>query len=59
MKVGLVVIHYPLIRYREEFISRVRRAGEVMRPTPGCLRRRRGDVFHCGGQDQKRGYQLL
>lgn len=37
MKVGLVVIHYPHVRYREEFISRVRRAVEVVRPTPGCL----------------------
>ena len=26
MKVGLVVIHYPHVRYHEEFISRVRRA---------------------------------
>ncbi len=37
MKVGFVEIHYPHISHREEFISRVRRAVEVMRPTPGCL----------------------
>ena len=37
MKVGLVVIHYPHVRFHEEFISRVRRAVEVVRPTSGCL----------------------
>jgi methionine synthase II (cobalamin-independent) len=37
MKVGFVAIHYPHISNREEFISRVQQATEVMRPTPGCL----------------------
>ncbi len=37
MKVGFIGIHYPHIPHREEFISRVQRAVEVMRPTPGCL----------------------
>lgn len=37
MKVGFVAIHYPHTSHREEFISRVQRAAEVMRPTPGCL----------------------
>jgi len=37
MKVGFVAIHYPHSAYREEFILRVQRAAEVMRPTPGCL----------------------
>jgi quinol monooxygenase YgiN len=37
MKVGLRVMHYPHFRYREGFTSWVRRVGEVMRRTPGCL----------------------
>jgi quinol monooxygenase YgiN len=37
MKIGFVAIHYPHISHREEFISRVQQAAEVMRPTPGCL----------------------
>ncbi len=37
MKIGFVAIHYPHISSREEFISRVQQAVEVMRPTPGCL----------------------
>ncbi len=37
MKVGLIAIHYPHISHREEFASRVQRAVEVMRPTPGCI----------------------
>ncbi len=37
MKVGFVGIHYPHISHREEFISRVQRAVEVIRLTPGCL----------------------
>ena len=37
MKVGFVAIHYPHSAYREDFILRVQRAAEVMRPTPGCL----------------------
>jgi hypothetical protein len=37
MKVGFVAIHYPHISNREEFISRVQQATEVMRPTLGCL----------------------
>ena len=37
MKVGFVAIHYPHISHREEFISRVQQAVEVIRLTPGCL----------------------
>ena len=37
MKVGIVAIHYPRVRDREEFIARVGRAVDVMRLTPGCL----------------------
>ena len=37
MTIGFVAIHYPRIAHREEFISRVQQAAEVMRPTPGCL----------------------
>ena len=37
MKVGMVAIHYPQLGDRQEFIARVRRAVDVMRPTPGCL----------------------
>ena len=37
MKVGLVALHYPRPEYRDEMISRVRRAAEVMMTTPGCL----------------------
>jgi hypothetical protein len=35
-KVGLVALHYPHPEYREEMISRVHRAAEIM-ATPGCL----------------------
>jgi quinol monooxygenase YgiN len=37
MTVGLVAIHYPHDAHREELISRVKRAADVMRRTPGCL----------------------
>lgn len=37
MKVGMVAIHYPRLGDRQEFIARVQRAVDVMRPMPGCL----------------------
>lgn len=37
MTVGFVAIHYPHASYYDEFVSRVQRAAEVMRPTRGCL----------------------
>jgi quinol monooxygenase YgiN len=37
MKVGLVAVHYPRPEHRDEMISRVRQAAEVMAATPGCL----------------------
>jgi quinol monooxygenase YgiN len=37
MKVGLVALHYPRPEHREEMISRVHRAAEVMAAAPGCL----------------------
>jgi quinol monooxygenase YgiN len=37
MKVGLVALHYPRREHRDEMISRVRRAAEVIGATPGCL----------------------
>ena len=37
MKVGLVAVHYPRPEHRDEMISRVHRAAEVMAATPGCL----------------------
>jgi Antibiotic biosynthesis monooxygenase len=37
MKVGLVALHYPRPEHRDEMISRVRRAAEIMAATPGCL----------------------
>lgn len=37
MKVGLVALHYPRPEHRDEMISRVHRAAEVMAATPGCL----------------------
>ena len=37
MKAGLVAIHYPHVRHREEVILRAQRAAEVTRLTPGCL----------------------
>jgi quinol monooxygenase YgiN len=37
MKVGLVAIHYPRLGDRQEFIARVQRAVDVLRPMPGCL----------------------
>ena len=35
--IGMVAVHYPHIAHREEFIARVQRAVDVMRPTQGCL----------------------
>jgi quinol monooxygenase YgiN len=37
MKVGLVALHYPRPEHRDEMISRVHRAAEVMMTAPGCL----------------------
>ena len=37
MKVGLVALHYPRPEHRDQMISRVRRAAQVMAATPGCL----------------------
>jgi quinol monooxygenase YgiN len=37
MTVGLVAVHYPRREHRDEMISRVHRAAEVMAATPGCL----------------------
>ena len=37
MKVGLVAVHYPRPEHRDEMISRVHRAAEVMAATRGCL----------------------
>ena len=37
MKVGLVAVHYPRPEHRDEMISRVHRAAEVMAAAPGCL----------------------
>lgn len=37
MKVGLVAVHYPRREHRDEMISRVHQAAEVMAATPGCL----------------------
>jgi quinol monooxygenase YgiN len=37
MKVGLVALHYPRPEHRDEMISRVQRAAEVMAAAPGCL----------------------
>lgn len=37
MKVGLVAAHYPRREHRDEMISRVHQAAEVMAATPGCL----------------------
>jgi quinol monooxygenase YgiN len=37
MKVGLVAVHYPRREHRDEMISRVRQAADVMAATPGCL----------------------
>ncbi|HWG60861.1 MAG TPA: antibiotic biosynthesis monooxygenase [Streptosporangiaceae bacterium] len=37
MKVGLVALHYPRPEHRDEMISRVRRAAEVVAATRGCL----------------------
>jgi len=37
MTVGFVAIHYPHAAHYDEFVARVQRAAEVMRPTPGCL----------------------
>jgi quinol monooxygenase YgiN len=37
MKVGLVAVHYPRPEHRDEMISRVRQAAEVMAAAPGCL----------------------
>jgi quinol monooxygenase YgiN len=37
MKVGLVAVHYPRREHREQMISRVHQAADVMAATPGCL----------------------
>jgi hypothetical protein len=37
MKVGLVAPDYPRREHRDEMITRVRRAADVMAATPGCL----------------------
>ena len=37
MKVGLVAVHYPRREHRDEMISRVRRAADVIGAMPGCL----------------------
>jgi quinol monooxygenase YgiN len=37
MKVGIVAIHYPRPEFRDQLISRVQQAAEVMRATDGCL----------------------
>ena len=37
MTVGLVAVHYPRREHRDEMISRIHRAAEVMAATPGCL----------------------
>lgn len=37
MKVALVAFHYPHPEYRDEMISRVRQAADVMAAAPGCL----------------------
>jgi quinol monooxygenase YgiN len=37
MKAGMVALHYPRDEHREEMISRVRQAADVMAATPGCL----------------------
>ena len=37
MKVGLIAAHYPRREHRDEMISRVRQAAEVMAAAPGCL----------------------
>jgi quinol monooxygenase YgiN len=37
MKVGVVALHYPRREHRDEMISRVRQAAEVMAATAGCL----------------------
>lgn len=37
MTVGFLAIHYPRAAHRDQFISRVQHAVEVLRSTPGCL----------------------
>ena len=37
MKVGLVALHYPHPEHRDEMISRVSQAADVMAVAPGCL----------------------
>lgn len=37
VKVGMVALHYPRREHRDEMISRVRQAADVMAATPGCL----------------------
>jgi len=37
MTVGFVAVHYPDAAHRDDFISRVQHAAEVLRSTPGCL----------------------
>jgi len=36
MTVGLAALHFPRPEHRDQMISRVRRAAEVMAATPGC-----------------------
>ncbi|MGH3601582.1 MAG: putative quinol monooxygenase [Pseudonocardiaceae bacterium] len=36
MSVGLVAIHHPRAETRDELISRVQKAAEIMSQTPGC-----------------------
>jgi quinol monooxygenase YgiN len=37
MKAGLIAFHYPHPDHQAEMVPLVRRAAEVMAPTPGCL----------------------
>jgi quinol monooxygenase YgiN len=37
MRVGLVAVHYPRAEHKDEMISRVHQAAEVMAAAPGCL----------------------
>ena len=37
MKVGLAALHFPFAEHRDEMVSRVHRAAEVIAAAPGCL----------------------
>jgi quinol monooxygenase YgiN len=37
MTVGYGAVHHPHAAHYDEFVSRLERAVEVMRPAPGCL----------------------